>query len=113
MVAEAQDHLAEGVAEGRLTQEEADEKLAEITERITDVVNNGRPEGEGTWPPRPPGPAVGPGRPATRARAPADPRGPGTDGPPAHPNPPDDSDRARARSLSRPAPAPGTVQGPE
>lgn len=45
MVAEARAHLDEGVAEGRLTQEEADERLAEITERITDMVNNGRPEG--------------------------------------------------------------------
>jgi hypothetical protein len=57
MVAEARAHLDEKVAEGTLTQEEADERLAEVTERITDMVNNGRPEGDrghrgqhGGWP---------------------------------------------------------------
>ena len=44
MVAEASTRLDEAVAEGHLTQEEADEKKAELTERITDVVNNGTPE---------------------------------------------------------------------
>ncbi|MEK7426472.1 MAG: hypothetical protein AAB131_21815 [Actinomycetota bacterium] len=44
MVAEAQAHLAERVTAGDLTQDEADAKLAEITTRITDVVNNGRPD---------------------------------------------------------------------
>jgi polyhydroxyalkanoate synthesis regulator phasin len=43
MVAEATEHLAEHVAAGDMTQEEADAKLVEITTRITDVVNNGRP----------------------------------------------------------------------
>jgi polyhydroxyalkanoate synthesis regulator phasin len=41
LVAEAKAHLDEKVAEGDLTQEEADERLAEITERITDRVNDG------------------------------------------------------------------------
>lgn len=55
MVAEAEERLAEAVANERLTQEEADEKLAELTEKITDAVNNGRPEGEGPRGPRGPG----------------------------------------------------------
>jgi polyhydroxyalkanoate synthesis regulator phasin len=58
MVAEAREHIEQAVEDGRLTREEADEKLAELTERITDVVNNGRPEGEGPRGPRGPG---GPG----------------------------------------------------
>jgi len=44
LVAEANAHLDLSVESGRLTQEEADAKLAEVTERITDFVNNGRPE---------------------------------------------------------------------
>jgi hypothetical protein len=48
MVAEATTRLAERVA-GDLTQAEADERIAELTERISDVVNNGRPA-----PPMPP-----------------------------------------------------------
>lgn len=40
MVAEVSAHLAEKVAAGDLTQEEADAKLAEATERITEFVNN-------------------------------------------------------------------------
>jgi hypothetical protein len=39
MVADAQEHLAEAVADGRLTQEEADERAADIEERITALVN--------------------------------------------------------------------------
>ena len=45
LVAEAQAHMAEKVAEGDLTQEEADERLATVTERITAMVNGERPEG--------------------------------------------------------------------
>ena len=44
LVAEAKAHLDLSVESGRLTQEEADSKLAEVTERITDFVHNGRPE---------------------------------------------------------------------
>ena len=44
MVAGMKTHLDEEVASGEHTQEEADEKLAEATERITDSVNNGMPE---------------------------------------------------------------------
>ncbi|HEY6531220.1 MAG TPA: hypothetical protein VIY72_02875 [Acidimicrobiales bacterium] len=43
LVAEAKTHLDEKVAAGDLTQEEADARLAEATERITDRVNNGGP----------------------------------------------------------------------
>lgn len=53
MVADASEHLSEKVADGTLTQEEADAKLAELTDRVTDLVNNGRPErleGEGHGP---------------------------------------------------------------
>jgi polyhydroxyalkanoate synthesis regulator phasin len=44
LVAEANEHLDLSVENGRLTQEEADAKLADVTERITDFVNNGRPD---------------------------------------------------------------------
>jgi hypothetical protein len=37
-------HLAEEVTSGEITQAQADQKLATATERITDMVNNGRPE---------------------------------------------------------------------
>jgi hypothetical protein len=50
MVAEAQEHLAEKVAAGEMTQEEADEKLANLEERITERVNSDAP------------PRLGPGR---------------------------------------------------
>ncbi|MCU0269308.1 MAG: hypothetical protein MUF83_11755 [Acidimicrobiales bacterium] len=52
MVAEAKAHLDEEVAAGEHTQEEADAKLAEITERITAMVNGEMPAG---------GPGMGPG----------------------------------------------------
>jgi hypothetical protein len=45
LVNEAKTHLAEEVASGELTQEQADQRLAKVTERITDMVNNGRPKG--------------------------------------------------------------------
>jgi hypothetical protein len=44
MVAEVEAHLAEKVESGERTQEQADEMLQRATERITDLVNNGRPE---------------------------------------------------------------------
>ncbi len=37
--------LAAKVASGEITQSEADAKLADITERVTEMVNNGRPAG--------------------------------------------------------------------
>ena len=42
--AELAAHLAEEVTSGEITQEQADQKLAQASERITDMVNNGRPE---------------------------------------------------------------------
>jgi hypothetical protein len=42
--AELSAHLAEEVTSGEITQEQADQKLAQASERITDMVNNGRPE---------------------------------------------------------------------
>ncbi len=45
LVADANEHLDEAVANGRLTQEEADEKKANLSERITALVNGERPEG--------------------------------------------------------------------
>lgn len=45
LVADREEHLAEHVAEGDLTQAEADERLAELTERITERVE--QPIGEG------------------------------------------------------------------
>ncbi len=44
MVAGVKAHLDEEVASGEHTQAEADEKLADATQRITDSVNNGMPE---------------------------------------------------------------------
>ncbi len=44
MVGDLQAHLDEEVASGEHTQEEADQKMAEATERITDMVTNGMPE---------------------------------------------------------------------
>jgi hypothetical protein len=43
LVNATKEHLDEAVTNGRLTQEEADAKLAEITERITEMVNRVRP----------------------------------------------------------------------
>jgi hypothetical protein len=45
VVAELQAHLTEGVASGGLTQEEADAKLADATQRITAMVNGELPAG--------------------------------------------------------------------
>lgn len=44
MVADLAAHLDAEVAAGEHTREEADAKLAEATAKITDMVNNGRPE---------------------------------------------------------------------
>jgi polyhydroxyalkanoate synthesis regulator phasin len=43
LVTEAKARLAEAVTAGDLTQEQADARLAEITTRITELVNTGRP----------------------------------------------------------------------
>ena len=45
LTAEMTNHIADEVASGELTQEEADAKLADLSARITDRVNNPRPEG--------------------------------------------------------------------
>ncbi|MCJ7726377.1 MAG: hypothetical protein MUP76_08345 [Acidimicrobiia bacterium] len=70
MVADAGEHLAQAVTDGKMTQEEADEKLADVEDRITTFVNEGPPE-------RPEG-AGGPGRPGGH-------RGPGGFGPGGEP----------------------------
>ena len=44
LVADATENINQKVADGDLTQEEADEKLAELPERITARVNGERPE---------------------------------------------------------------------
>lgn len=54
MVADVKTHLDEEVAEGDLTQAEADTRLAEVTEKITAMVN-------GEMPTPPPGGGRGPG----------------------------------------------------
>jgi len=51
LVADATARLDEAVANGRLTQEEADEKKAELQERITARVNGEWPEGAPEGPP--------------------------------------------------------------
>jgi hypothetical protein len=45
LVASATNHINEKVASGDITQAEADAKLAELSQRVTDMVNNPRPEG--------------------------------------------------------------------
>ncbi len=52
LVAKAQAHLAEEVTEGKMTQAEADAKLAEVTTRVTAMVNKVRPAGMGDKPGR-------------------------------------------------------------
>jgi hypothetical protein len=47
VVTEMKSHIAEEVASGELTQAQADEKLAEVTARATDMVNGVRPAGMG------------------------------------------------------------------
>lgn len=43
-MSQVEEHLAEGVAAERITQEEADEKLAQAEEHITELVNSDIPE---------------------------------------------------------------------
>ena len=50
LVSHAEERVAEAVENGRLTQEEADEKLVDITANITDKVNNGGGFGKGFGP---------------------------------------------------------------
>ena len=47
VVAEMKAHIASEVTSGELTQAQADEKLAEVTARATDMVNGVRPVGMG------------------------------------------------------------------
>lgn len=47
MLAEKKERLAEAVASGKITQEEADERIASAPERITARVNGEAPEGRG------------------------------------------------------------------
>ena len=73
LVADAEEHIAEHVAEGDLTQDEADARLAEIEQRITDRVNGVEPaEGDR--------PADG-DRPDRGERGPGGPGGHGPHGP--------------------------------
>lgn len=44
LVADVSEHLDRAVESGRMTREEADERLAEATEKITERVNEGRPD---------------------------------------------------------------------
>ncbi|MEJ6511254.1 MAG: hypothetical protein QNL59_00025 [Actinomycetota bacterium] len=45
LVASATNHINEEVTSGEITQAQADAKLAELSQRVTDRVNNPRPEG--------------------------------------------------------------------
>jgi ribosomal protein S20 len=47
MVADATAHIDQAVQEGKLTAEEANERKSNLQERITHVVNEGKPKGEG------------------------------------------------------------------
>ncbi len=52
LVDEAKAHLAQEVKDGRITQAQADERIATLTERITEHVNNPRPPGDHRGPRR-------------------------------------------------------------
>ena len=54
IVDDVEERVAEHVAEGDLTQEEADEKLANAEERVTERVNTAPGEGDGERGPRGP-----------------------------------------------------------
>lgn len=45
LTASMTNHIADEVASGEITQEQADAKLADLAAKVTDMVNNGRPEG--------------------------------------------------------------------
>jgi len=45
LVASATNHINEEVTSGEITQAQADQKLADLSQRVTDRVNNPRPEG--------------------------------------------------------------------
>ncbi len=47
MVGQAEERLDQAVADGKITQDEADEKLAEVTDKITEMVNSELPEDAG------------------------------------------------------------------
>lgn len=44
LVASARNHIAQEVTDGEITQEQADQKLADVDQRVTDMVNGVRPE---------------------------------------------------------------------
>jgi len=54
LVADATTHIDDEVAAGHLTQEQADTRLSDLTDRITDMVNNGPPARDGRGPGGPP-----------------------------------------------------------
>lgn len=45
LAASIRNHIAEEVTAGELTQEQADQKLADVDQRVTDMVNGVRPQG--------------------------------------------------------------------
>jgi len=45
LVAAAKTHIAQEVTDGEITQEQADQKLADVDQRVTDMVNGVRPQG--------------------------------------------------------------------
>lgn len=67
LIADLDEHLDLAVEAERLTQEEADERLAEGSERITDMVNGDLEPGERGFGPRGPRGPGGPGGPADEA----------------------------------------------
>ena len=44
LVGQAEEHIADAVADGRMTQEQADEKLADLEDHIAELVNSAIPE---------------------------------------------------------------------
>jgi len=64
IVADITDHIDQGVEDGDLTQDEADQRLAEVEDHANDIVDGVRPEGMDPGRGGPGGPPGGAGAPA-------------------------------------------------
>jgi len=71
LVAEAKQRLADAVKNGRITQAQADQRLKDLTARITAKVNATRPDGPGHFGRFGPGGAGVPGAPGQKSATPA------------------------------------------
>ena len=72
IVADITEHIEQGVEDGHLTQEEADERLAEVEDHANSIVDGERPEGFGPGGPGRGGPPPGEDAPADATDTQAD-----------------------------------------